>query len=507
MAHFETTDDHQPNQPNIRLVAQANDQADPDDPWHLSPQVKQLRAAWRLPSTLMGGTRAMRAARQEFLPQEPAETPDAYEVRVHRSILFNAFRDTVGKLSGKPFTRDVKIKEESSAELFPLESDIDRTGRSLTQLSAAVLEHGWVYGLAHLFVALPQAPPGLTVLQERERGLRPYLIEIHPHDILGWRSDVIDGAERLTQLRRRECSEAPDGAFGSKMVDRVRVYDRLSVVDDLGNARSVVQWRLFEKDGNGKPSVVGQGELTLGEIPLVTMYVRRTGFLTADPPLEDLAWVNLAHWQSASDQRNILRIARVGLMFGSGISSDELGHKIPLGPSILLTSERADAKLVWVEHGGKAIGAGRQDLVDLKEEMMLLGLEPMLARPSGGMTATQASIETAQSHASLRASVIAQKQALEQALTIAAKWMNVQQPVASVDINEDFGISARDAKDSSDLIALRRAGDISRETLWSELQRRNVLSEDFDAEGESKSIATSTPPASGMPKDPEPDPE
>jgi len=33
--------------------------------------------------------------------------------------------------------------------------------------------------------------------------------------------------------------------------------------------------------------------------------------MQAKPPLLDLAWLNVEHWQSASDQSNILHVARV----------------------------------------------------------------------------------------------------------------------------------------------------------------------------------------------------
>lgn len=467
----------------------ASGKRDDDDPWLLSPQREAMADGWALPSTLMGGTRAMRDAGRMYLPQEPAEEEEAYATRLGRSILFNGFRDTVQKLSGKPFSRDVKLKPETSAELEALEKDVDLRGQTLTQFANQLLEHAWQYGLAHVFVEYPDAPPGLTLAQERDLGLRPYLVEILATDVLGWRSAFVNGVEVLTQLRRRECTVEASGRFGSREVERVRVYNRVEEVDGDGKPTGVVvTWDLYERDEQDKPKVVASGRLTLGEIPLVTLYVRRKGMLTAEPPLEDLAWLNLAHWQSSSDQRNILRIARVGIMFAAGVSDEELGRRIPVGPSILLTAAKPDAKMGWVEHEGRAIAAGRQDLLDLREEMELMGLEPLLHRPGGTPTATQEVLDTAKANSSLRKSVTALKQVLEAALLIAGRWLNLQNPVAAVDVSDDFGLTIGQSADAERLITMRKNREITRDTLWSELKRRNVLSEDFDAVAEAAAL-------------------
>ena len=494
MARFEDKDSAEAGEPiTVRRHTGVDQKPQDDDPWVLSPQREAMGEAWKLPTALMGGTAAMRAAGSEFLPKEPAEKKENYEVRLRRSFLFNAFKDTVNKLAGKPFTRDVALAQDTSDQIKAFEKDIDLRGRTLTQFAGDLLTDGWQYGLAHVFVEFPQNTPGRTLAEEQAAGLRPYLVKISPPDILGWRSAVVNGVEVLTQLRRRECSVEAAGPFGSRTVERVRVYDLVQTepTEPGEQARMTVVWRLFERNDKNDPVQVGTGELTLDEIPLATLYVARTGFLTAEPPLEDLAYLNLAHWQSSSDQRNILRIARVGILFAAGVKED-FGTKTPIGATVLLTCEAEGAKLEWVEHSGAAIGAGRQDLLDLQEQMTLLGLEPLMHRP-GGTTATEASIDTAKAHSKLRKSVRAEEQALERALQLMARWLEIAEPKIGVDINEDFGLSIRDASDVDRLITMRKNGDLTRESLWAELQRRNLLGESFDAAAEALSLSKERP--------------
>jgi hypothetical protein len=52
----------------------------------------------------------------------------------------------------------------------------------------------------------------------------------------------------------------------------------------------------------------------------------------------------------------------------------------------------------------------------------------------------------------------------------------------------DFALDQGDALGPPTLIQMRTAKDISQRTLWSEMQRRNVLSADFDPDAEEKAL-------------------
>ena len=41
--------------------------------------------------------------------------------------------------------------------------------------------------------------------------------------MLGWRSEIIDGQQKLTQLRLFEHAVQPEGDYGEKLVEQVRV--------------------------------------------------------------------------------------------------------------------------------------------------------------------------------------------------------------------------------------------------------------------------------------------
>lgn len=445
---------------------------------------------WKLPEALLGGRDALIAGQETWLPRFEGETRTAYEPRLAGSFLFNGFKKAVRGLSAKPFRKPVVLSDDTPERLHEIAEDVDLAGQTLTQFARRMMWTGAAYGLVHVLVDFPRAEPGRTMADERAMQLRPYWVLVRPQSVIGWRSQRINGVETLTQLRIKTTEIEPEGDWGEKTIERVRVYQRTD------NGRIV--FTLWEKRGNAKEfGQVGEaGELLvdanrgkpLSRIPLVTFYAERTGFMTAAPPLLDLAEKNLEHWQSASDQRNILRIARAPFLFSAGVTDDDLndnrgqGGNLELGSGRMFMAKSADATMRYVEHTGAAIGAGRQDLRDLEEQMQLLALEPMVRRP-GNVTATEKAIDTADEHSQLHAWARGCEETIEQALELTTEWESLTpEQVREIDakFSTDFGLSLRDREDIQALVQLRVAGDLSRSTLWAELRRRGVLSDDFD---------------------------
>jgi hypothetical protein len=111
-----------------------------------------------LVNSLMGGTKVMRAAGEKYLPREPKESLKAYQNRLARSVLYNAFADTIYKLVGKPFSKPVTVKHETPDKIKTWAEDIDRCGCNITTFAREVLEAGLTDGITHILVDYPEAP-------------------------------------------------------------------------------------------------------------------------------------------------------------------------------------------------------------------------------------------------------------------------------------------------------------------------------------------------------------
>ena len=461
--------------PPVSLTTKGKDKrATVDSP---SPAYSAMKHKWELINDLLGGTDTMRQAGKKWLPAETRESAPSYEARLHRSYLYGALKDTVQKLSSKPFSKPVHVASINDV-LDEIAIDCDLKGSDITQFARTIFEDGLKYGMGHILIDYPQNGAKLNLYQERATGTRPYFCRISPMDLLAWRTEKqADGSDKLTQIRFREkATEYSEDGFGEEQVDYVRVI-------------SQTEWQLWRKSADDDEySLIDEGTHTFGEVPLVSFYTMRKDFMIADPPLEDLAWLNLAHWQSLSDQRNILRFARVGLLFASGFSEEEVEMGISIGPSSLISSSNPDAKLNYVEHSGAAIGAGENDLRALEERMEVLGLQP-LVQTTGNATATARAMDEARTHSNIQAWIRGVENMLEKAYQMAGQWVKTKMPSDfAIDIFNDFGVSLSAGEDVKALIAMKQGGIISHATFLDEVKRRGVLADEVDAQSEIEAI-------------------
>ena len=388
---------------------------------------------------LRKGTNGMRLEGRKFLPQEQDESDADYDRRLSRSVLFNAFSRTLQTLTGKPFRNPLTYFVDNSR----LDEAIKRVtpeGENLTSFGRTVFIDGLAYGLTHILIDATNDGTG-----------RPYFISISDDQILGFKEE--NGI--LTQLRYIETTSQDKDVFLTEQVEQIRVWTP-GHVDVYRKADK--DWILFNSY-----------DVTLDYIPFLTFYTGRTGFMTADSEMQDLAELNGAHWRSDSDQRNILHVARVPILFGKGFDEEE---KLTVGGNTAILTNNTDATLQWIEHSGKAIDAGRDDLSRLEDAMAVMGLE-LINRTSGNPTATSKAIDAAGNNSALASMAIGLKATLEDAIKIMGDWIGVEvNPV--VDIETDYNITL-DMTDIRLLLESRVAREVSQDTYWRELKRRNVI--------------------------------
>lgn len=365
---------------------------------------RAMAADWELVHDLLGGTRIMRQRGERWLPREPGESREAYAIRLNRSILFNGLQRTLQTLVGKPLHRPAELSGMPEP-LAALAGDVDLGGRNLTVFARDILQAALTDGVTHVLVDHPRQDDAET------GGARPYLVHVHAADLIGWRGQENGIGSALTRIRIRESVNRPSGTWEDRTLRQIRV---------LTPGRFEV-WRQKE-DGKQDWTRADSGQTSLDVIPLVSIYANRTGFMTTRPPLMDLAWLNLAHWQSASDQRHILHVARVPILFGRNLAIPEQG--LELGPNRIVTGDSESADLRYVEHSGAAIAAGRQDLIDLEDRMAVMGLD-LMTRHGGNTTATARAIDAAESSTALLSLMRAVEDGLTKAFEFMGDWLEI----------------------------------------------------------------------------------
>lgn len=444
-----------------------------------------MKDHWPLIDALLGGTPEMRAGRTTWLPMEPKEETPAYEVRLARSFLYGAFRDTISALVAKPFSKSVTVVEPKGGmpeQLQAIPPNVDREGSDLTQYARNLYRRGIERGMAGTLVDYPSTglgPRGVTLAAQRQLDIRPYFVAVPVANLLGYRTmRDASGRKQLTEIRIKETAVEPDGKWGEKEVTQIRVI-RAPVETETGT------WEIWRKADNANEwTLKEEGAHTYPGVPFTPYYTNQVGYLQALPPLEDLAYLNLQHWQSSSDQRNILRFVRFAMLAATGITPEEKEEGFIVGPKQILYSTSDTAKFGYVEHTGAGVAAGRQDLLDLQAAMEVLGLQPLVER-SGNVTATGKVLDEGKKFATAQLWVRSLENHLLEAMEIAGKWIEPGFELPDdyrIDIFSDFALSSTAAADAEWLLKARQAKQIDQRTFLTEARRRGKLHELTDVD-------------------------
>jgi len=445
-----------------------------------SAAVAAMAEHWPMIDALVGGTKAMRAAGRAFLPQWPKEDESSYQTRLAVATLFPAFSRTTAVLAAKPLSKPIGLGELPPA-IAGLIADIDMAGSTLHAFAAQVMLACLRYGLAGVLVECPPAEGAVTRADEVARGIRPYLALYPAKTILGWRSARGPQGTILTQLRLLEQVTEADGDFGEATITQVRVL--------TPGAWAI--WRQASAGTGDREEWVlhSQGTTTLTTIPFVFFYGLRDGFGLGPPPLLDLAYLNVEHWQSASDQQTILHVARVPILFAKGFAE---GDSILVGASSAVSSASPDAELKYVEHSGAAIEAGRQALIDTEDRMRQIGAELLVQKPTIA-TATQTVSEGEASRSILQRITETFEDSLAECLRLMGAWIG-ETVTAEVEMFKDFGATDLSERSSDILLRAAAGGHVSSETVFHQLRRRDIIAPDLSWDDEQGKLAAKPPP-------------
>ena len=471
-----------------------------------TPFFDALHKASRLPRALMGGTQAMRAAGEEYLPKFPSEKVEAWRARLNQTFLYNGYRIAHEAMVGKAFAKPIKLRGdvpavfsgqgEESSDIGGWAEDVDQCGNHFDVYAQQVFADALHPGLGYILVDSPPREEGDTLSDKQ-----PYFVYISAdEDMLGVDVETINGRPMVSRVRFMRRTMARSG-WGQVERERVHVWELSYDIGDEeregeGLIVLVSTYKPPEEKGDewvidtGPTIVRGDGNKPLRRIPIAAFHA------SEGPFLDDLAWKNLEHWQSSSDQRNILHVARVTAIFVNGMTKKQFeDSQVAWGPGSGYFSEKPpdEASMKFVMYEGDGPTIGERDLKHIEEQLVTLSLEPLLNRP-GNPTATAKALDQARANSRLLAAVRRFADALEMAMEYALVDYWGETTGGSIQMNEDFGITISMMEELQDLFSSRlppqkgQLPQISHEKFIEERKRRGVLSEDTVASDEWRKI-------------------
>lgn len=438
-----------------------------------SEAFKAIEDDLELVGTLWGGTKAMREAGKTYLTQKPAEEEEDYKYRKKRSTLTNFFKRSIQTMNGRIF-EDLVTVTDTSSEFEQFSENVDLEGRSLHRFASDVSELVLRDNLRYIVVDAPSSEGVTNRAEEQAAGIRPYFIEVDPRSVLGVKEETVRGQKIITQFRYMESVlENSADEFQEKTVEQIRVIEAFRV-------------RLYRKDSSGEWHFYDEIPTSIDFCPVVPVYADRQGFIQSRPPLIGVADLNIAHWNSESQQTVILDYSRSPILHHAGHkampNNEGVASEVKVGPGSYVADTDPNAKLNYVEPQGAAIEAGRQHGLDLEERARQMGAEFAAPQKSGDVTATQVAIDKSGDTSNLAEYA----QNLLDSLYVAFDMVGemIESPFQGViTLNTELGIIPLPV--NMDAISKFRATrDISQETVLDILNREYSLSLSVDEERE-----------------------
>lgn len=417
------------------------------------PAYNEFSDEWRLVGDCVDGERAIKrkgSRRMVYLPHPSSDWEKTdpqlsrYEGYISRAPFVNATGRTLQGLLGIAFAKPVKV--ELSGELGYLARDVDGQGLSLTQLMRDALSQNLQKGRAGILT--DYTGTGDQAVANTGRAL---LRLYKAGQIINWR--VTGGKTSLVVLAEVEAVDLPDEF---RLVLR-RKWTELRLINGLAYFRI---WR------EGQDNGITTTELTpfrdrsgaqLEELPWAWIGANNNDHTPDAPPLSDIAWLNVKHYQAEADIAEIAHqtgnptVTATGLTetwadkyLASGIRTGSgAGVLLPVGGKLeIVQAEDRNLPVVVAERREK--------------QMAMLGAK-LVERGTSARTATQAADEAQTDNSILSLCVGNVEDAVNRALTFVEAFTGGAGVVA---INKRYEVSQLDSQAITALLGAVQTGKL-----------------------------------------------
>lgn len=290
---------------------------------YIRTEVEAMEYKWSLVRDCLQGQHQIKSKRTEYLPAplndpDPVERQARYDQYVQRAQFYNFTRRTLEGLIGQVFSRDPIL--HASGYLTKLAPDIDGAGMSLDQQAKKALGFVLSYGRCGLLADYPNREQAATGEEILKLEVRPSVHLFAPWSVINWRERVEGGNTVYDLIVIQEASESSNDGFELSYSDQWRVLRMV-------NGKYVCEiWRKdaedvaylydgpFEpKDANGK---------NLNRIPFRFVGSISNDSTCDEPPLYDLAELNIGHYRNSADYEEACFIMGQPTAMFSGLTKE-----------------------------------------------------------------------------------------------------------------------------------------------------------------------------------------
>ena len=457
--------------PDISLRRQQDEEHPENNPSIPSPSYWAMWQRWQPVAAVLSGTTGLNLRSTTYLPQLPSEPPDAYSRRCGRGVLSPYFARIVRAAVGLILRKPIELQGGDPEWWGAWRKDVNRHGSGLEEFCSKVLFDAIAYGHCGWLVDHQLDPSIVSLADQLANPTRPYFVRYETGNVIGWREAAGGAGGHLAQVRLREVVSEAWGAFGEAQYRQVRVLEP--------GRWATYRVDLSQKDRSGPERWLlhQDGETGLTEVPYTVVYAQREGLLRSEPPLLEIANLNLQHYALQAQLLHCLHVAAQPMMVVKGW--DQASNQLNVGVNNAL-SLPVEGDAFYVEPASGAFQSLQDELASLETQMASLGVAILAKQKNVAESGLSKQLDRADNNSML--SVISQdlEASLQQAVEWVAAYAGVEPPVVVLD--RDYNADPIDAQTIDALGRLFQTDVIDQRTLLEALRRGEVFGDDFDPE-------------------------
>jgi hypothetical protein len=443
------------------------------------------RSLWYRPNGYGSGVILDSIKASQYLPPEADETDQDYVSRLSRSYFQRFFRNAIQSFVG--YLSSFSLIEDNIHPTF-LQSleNIDLKGNNLTAFLRKADIKAIKDKTCFIYVEFPKRPAIASAYEGRQLNLRPYLVLIDRKNVINWQ--LGEDNTTLEMVTIREYYYEKVGTYGKTLKVRYRVIHQGS-------------YELFTID-DGDVILTEEGIISLPQIPLIpySVLVEEDDHFLGDPPLYDLAELNLKHFQKTSEKDEVMHKCNIPILslnpnnpastigklnLATKNTKDEPTEppKISVGANTCLWNVNAQ----FIEPSGTAIAATQADIEKLEYALEKQTLSFLTWGNDVQRTATEIMGASAPVQANLASLAKSKESAVQQVCWYWNQYYDNFIPRESIGtIEVDKEILSRVIFRASTAIyeKMREKGDLSLTSYLHLLKQSRILPPTFNIENE-----------------------
>jgi hypothetical protein len=378
------------------------------------------------------------------------EEDSSYNKRSSNTILTNFTEKTVSAASGMVFRKPLSYEN-----LKLNDEDVDGEGQTLNRFAQDVLASGLWFGHSCIIVDAPKRDGIRTLADEKAAGVQPFFVLAERKNIIDWEYQYANGK---AVLQRIVIEERPED--GAKRQVRV-MY--------IGGGEI---WR--QLDGAEELTLADEWSNDLGYIPVSMFYTRRIAPLESKPMFDNVADLNLRHfnldskiWMMTEYMVPMLK------MWGLTTEQEETGGGQTMAVNRALQwgdKESGDAE--WMVYEGKEIETIERLMASAEQRMALMGLSMLSSKDEAKeLTATEKRIDSAQETADLASIASNLQGTLNEAYRMWCDMAGLKSGEEEISVNTEFVAELLSVEEMRELREQYASGLLDKETFWDLMER------------------------------------